>query len=161
MSRLPYPQLLSTIFFNFHFLIVLKYNTKRQFMLMPSFGGTIICHMIGNNIRADTLCTLGLCHEALSVGHQGQMIFPSMFMFDRFPANLTLTAGLLLFIYHLHCTCFEPVLVNLHNHKHIITYTSSTFSQYNPIYLTLMVIWICCCMTFIEIHFILNRSEDI
>ena len=35
-----------------------------------------------NKIRADA--TLRLGHEARSEGHQGQIIFSSMFMFDRF-----------------------------------------------------------------------------
>ena len=49
---------------------------------MLSFCGIIIGRIIGNKIRVDA--TLRYGHEALLEGHQGQMIFPSMFMFDRF-----------------------------------------------------------------------------
>ena len=38
--------------------------------------------MIVNKIRVDATLRLGI--EALLEGHQGQMIFSSMFMFDRF-----------------------------------------------------------------------------
>ena len=51
-------------------------------MLMLSFYGIIISHIIGNKIRLDA--TLRLRHKALLVGHQGQMICSSMLMFDRF-----------------------------------------------------------------------------
>ena len=51
-------------------------------MLMLSFCGIIISHIIGNKIRVDA--TLRLGHKALSVGHQGQKICSSMLMFDRF-----------------------------------------------------------------------------
>ena len=44
--------------------------------------------MIGNKIRVDA--TLRLGHEALLEVHQGQMIFSSMFMFDRFEISSTL-----------------------------------------------------------------------
>ena len=49
---------------------------------MLSFCGITIGLIIGNKIRVDA--TLRLGHEALLEGHYGQMIFPSMFMFDRF-----------------------------------------------------------------------------
>ena len=48
---------------------------------MLGFCGIIKGHIIRNKIRVDA--TLRLGHEALLKGHQGQMIFPSMFMFDR------------------------------------------------------------------------------
>ena len=38
--------------------------------------------MIGNKIRVDA--TLRFDPDALLEGHQGQMIFPSLFMCDRF-----------------------------------------------------------------------------
>ena len=41
----------------------------------------------------------------------------------RFPANLTLKVRCFLFIYHLQQKYFEPVLIDLHNHEGIITYT--------------------------------------
>ena len=49
---------------------------------MLSFYGIIVCHMILNKIGADA--TLRFDLEALLEGHQGQMMFSSMFMFDRF-----------------------------------------------------------------------------
>ena len=51
-------------------------------MLMLSFCGICICHMMGNKFRVDA--TLRLAHQVILEGHQGQMIFSSMFMFDRF-----------------------------------------------------------------------------
>ena len=51
-------------------------------MLILSCCGIIISHIIGNKIRVDA--TLRLGHEALLVGHQGQMICSPMLMFDRF-----------------------------------------------------------------------------
>ena len=53
--------------------------------------------MIENKVRADA--TLRLGYEALLEGHQGQMVFSSMFMFDRFEIE---TVRCLLFIYNLH-----------------------------------------------------------
>ena len=50
-------------------------------MLMLSFCGIFICHVMGNKITADA--TLRLGHYAILEGHPGQMIFSSMFMFDR------------------------------------------------------------------------------
>ena len=49
-------------------------------LLMLSFCRILLGHIIGNKIRVDANLRLG--HEALLEGHQGQMIFPSMF--DRF-----------------------------------------------------------------------------
>ena len=60
---------------------------------MLSFCGITIGHIIGIKIRVDA--TLRLGHEALSEGHQGQMIDL------RFPANLSLAARCILVIYHL------------------------------------------------------------
>ena len=51
-------------------------------MLMLSFCGIFICHIMGDKIRVDA--TLRLGHYVILEGHQGQMIFSSMFMFDRF-----------------------------------------------------------------------------
>ena len=51
-------------------------------MLMLSFCGIFICHIMGDKIRVDA--TLRLGHQVILEGHQGQMIFSSMFMFDRF-----------------------------------------------------------------------------
>ena len=51
-------------------------------MLMLSFCGISICHITGDKIRVDA--TLRLGHQVILEGHQGQMIFSSMFMFDRF-----------------------------------------------------------------------------
>ena len=76
-----------------------------------------------NKIGADA--TLRFDIEALLEGQQGQMMFSSMFMIDRFlrlPANLTLTVRCFLLIYHLQLKYFEPVLIDLHDHKQIITY---------------------------------------
>ena len=47
--------------------------------------------MIGNKIRVDA--TLRLSLGALSGGHQGQLIFSSMFMFDRFEISSKLNIG--------------------------------------------------------------------
>ena len=60
---------------------LLNYKTQRHYLFMLNFGGNTICHVIGNKIRVDA--TLRLGHEAFLEGHQGQMIFSSMFMFDR------------------------------------------------------------------------------
>ena len=57
---------------------LLRYNTHRHFLLMLSFCRIVVCHIIGNKIRADA--TLRLGHEVLFKGHQGQMIFSSMFI---------------------------------------------------------------------------------
>ena len=51
-------------------------------MFMLSFCGIFICHIIGNKIRVDA--TLRLGHQVILESHQGQTIFSSMFMFDRF-----------------------------------------------------------------------------
>ena len=51
-------------------------------MLMLSFCEIFICHIMGDKIRVDA--TLILCHQVILEGHQGQMIFSSMFMVDRF-----------------------------------------------------------------------------
>ena len=42
----------------------------------------LVYHIIGNKIWVNV--TLSFGHKALLEGHQGQMIFPLMFMFDRF-----------------------------------------------------------------------------
>ena len=52
-------------------------------MLMLSFCGIFICHIMGDKIRVDA--TLRLGHYVILEGHQGQMIFSSMFMFDSKP----------------------------------------------------------------------------
>ena len=52
-------------------------------MLMLSFCGIIISHIIGTKVRVDATLRLGH-HEALLEGHQGQMICSSMFVFYRF-----------------------------------------------------------------------------
>ena len=51
-------------------------------MLMLNFRGIFICHIMGDKIRVDA--TLRLGHWVILEGHQGQMIFSSMFMFNRF-----------------------------------------------------------------------------
>ena len=51
-------------------------------MLMLSFCVIYICHMMQDRIRVDA--TLRLGHKVILEGHQGQMIFSLMFMFDRF-----------------------------------------------------------------------------
>ena len=51
-------------------------------MLMLSFCEIYICHIMGDKIRVDA--TLRLGHWVILEGYQGQMIFSSMFMFDRF-----------------------------------------------------------------------------
>ena len=60
----------------------MKKNIYRHFMLMLRFCGISICHIMGDKIRVDA--TLKLGHKVILEGHQGQMIFSSMFMFDRF-----------------------------------------------------------------------------
>ena len=78
---------------------------------------------MGDKIRVDA--TLRLGHKVILEGHQGQMIFHqcSCLIDLRFPANLTLKVRCFLFIYHLQQKYFEPVLIDLHNHEDIITYT--------------------------------------
>ena len=56
-------------------------------LLMLSFCGITIGHIIGNKIRVDAPLRLG--YEALLEGHQGQMIFSSLFMFDTFEISST------------------------------------------------------------------------
>ena len=51
-------------------------------MLMLSFCGIIICHIMGDKISVDV--TLRLGHKVILEGHQGQLIFTSMFMIYRF-----------------------------------------------------------------------------
>ena len=51
-------------------------------MLMLSFCGKSIYHIMEDKIRVDATLRLGLW--VILEGHQGQMISSSMFMFDRF-----------------------------------------------------------------------------
>ena len=48
-----------------------------------------------------------------------------MFMFDRFEISSKphIESQIFLFIYHLQEKYLEPVVIDLHNHEHIITYT--------------------------------------
>ena len=85
-------------------------------MLMLSFCGISICHIMGNMIRVDA--TLRLGHKVILKGHQCSCLIDL-----RFPANLTLKVRCFLFIYYLQQKYFEPVFIDLHNNEHIITYT--------------------------------------
>ena len=73
--------------------------------------------MIMNKIGADATVRFNL--EALLEGHQGHQC--SCLIDLRFQANLTLTVRCFLLIYHLQLMYFEPVLIDLPDHKQIIT----------------------------------------
>ena len=61
-----------------------------------------------NKIMADANLRLG--HEALLEGHQGQMIFSSMFMFDRFEISSKPYIGSEMFSLHLQQKYFETTV---------------------------------------------------
>ena len=85
-----------------------QFFTLRHFLL--GFCGIIVCHRIGNKIRVDA--TLRLGHEALLEGHQGQIIFSSMFIFDRFEISSKPNIDRCFFLHLPPTTCFHVIADN-------------------------------------------------
>ena len=120
---------------------------------MLNFHGIIIGHIIGNKIMA--VATLRLGPGAFLEGHQGQMIFPSLIMFNRFWISSKPNIDCLML---LQLKYFESVLIDLHNQTQIITYML-IINVSNTLYFTFYFVMIMLLHDFNDFFFFLTTSE--